>query len=70
MSCYCERRRIQIRTGVGYANKLNQVSLLFIATKLEKVRTYVIASVTGFSLDTICVVQGVKSTEQYWSTLL
>jgi len=36
MSCCCGRRRIQIPTGIGYANRLNRVCLLLTATKLER----------------------------------
>jgi len=59
MSCCCGRRKIQIPTGIGYVDRLNQVSLLLTATKLEQMVDQHIESVLleGLveSLDTGCV---------------
>ncbi|SDX39198.1 hypothetical protein SAMN05443574_1431, partial [Haloarcula vallismortis] len=50
-------RGIQTHTGNGYAERLNQVSSLLIATKLERMvvsprRGQIVAPLSGYGFDT------------------
>jgi len=47
MSCCCGRRKIQIPTGIGYVDRLNQVSLLLLVTKLERMSTQLMRRLTS-----------------------